>query len=90
MGAVDVGREGGELVVELVADEAGGGEVVAFVGADLGDCLVERGVAFEGSRMELDLVAEAEDSFQTTFRGFEPDASHEAMDLVPLGEQEFR
>ena len=45
MGAVDVGVQGGELVVEGVADEALGRQVVALVGLHLVDHPVDAGIA---------------------------------------------
>jgi hypothetical protein len=53
MGAVDVGVQGGELVVEGVADEALRGEVVAFVGLHAGDGFVHAGVALDRAGLQV-------------------------------------
>ena len=89
MRAVDVGVERGELVVERVADETLRRQVIALVGLDLGDHLVDAGVALERSGVQGDSGRERH-AGEPVLGVLQRDAAHDAMNLVSLLEEQLR
>ena len=59
MRAVDIGVQRGELVVERVADEALGRQVIALVGLHFVDHPVHAGIAFERRGMQYQAAADS-------------------------------
>jgi hypothetical protein len=90
VGAVDVGVQRGEFVVERVADETLRRQVIAFVRRHLGHQLVDAGEAFERCGMQHDPVAHRAQPDQPVLRilqGYAPDG---AMHLIAFRKQKLR
>ena len=90
MGAVDVGVQGGELVVERIADKALGRQVVALVGPDLVDHLVDAGIAFERCGMQLHGAHRFQAVRKPILRVLQRHPADNAMNFVSLGKQQLR
>src|SRR6185369_2791240 len=90
MGAVDIVVQDGNLVLERVADKAGSGQVIALVGNHVLHRLYDGEDIIEGSHMQVDPVDEMDDVLQfvgSVLNGGPPD---DAVNLVPLGQEQFR
>ena len=90
MGAVNVGVERGELIVEGVAYEALRRQVIAFVRHDLGNQLIDAGEAFERCGMQSDPVPHRAQPEQPVLRILQGYAPHGAVDFVPFRKQKLR
>ena len=90
MGAVDIGVERGEFVVERIAHKALSRQVIALVGLDVVDHPVDAGVAFEGGGVQFQAVANVLDAGKPVFGILQRDPADDAVDLVALGQQPFR
>jgi hypothetical protein len=90
MGAVDIGVEGGEFVVERVADKTLRGQVIAFVRLDFSDHLVDAGIAFEGGRVQCDAGPDGVNAGEAMHWIFERHSPDDAVHGIALSEQQFR
>ena len=89
VGAVDVGVERGEFVVERIADEALRGQVVALVGLHLSHRLMDAGVALERGGMQLDARSDGMNTRQPVLGVLQGHAAHDAVDVVSFLQQQF-
>ena len=89
MGAVDVGVEGGKLVLEGVTDVAEGGEVVTFVGFDLVDHSKKAGKALKGSGVQLDIREDMLYPPHAVFGVLDGHPTNDSVDFAALFEQQF-
>src|SRR5690348_6047248 len=89
VGSVDVGVEGGEFVVKGVADKALSGQMIAFIGLDLGNDFEDAGDTLDGGGMERHPIANAAEPREAVGRILEGHAANRAVDLVPPGDEEL-
>ena len=90
MGAVDIGIQGGKLVVEGIAHEALGGQVVALVGEDVAKDLVDARKALEGGGVEVKAVEQVGDPAEPPRGVLQGNPADDAVDFVPFGQQQLR
>src|SRR5215467_1312569 len=90
MCAVDVCIECRKFVVEGIAHEALGSEVVALVRLHGGNNLEDTCEALNGSGMQNDLVLHRPQSRQPVHRVLQSYPPNQAVDLITFREQEFR
>ena len=89
MGAVDVGLQGGELVVKRVADKALRRQMIAFIRFDSPHDVVDAGETLERAGMQMDAVPDVLDSLQPVPGIFQGDTPDQAVDFVALGHQQL-
>ncbi len=90
MGAVDIGVERGEFIVEGIAHKALSRKVIAFVGPNRVDHPVNARVALERRRMQHQAVANVFEASQAMVRVLQRDPAHNAVDFVPSPQQPLR
>jgi hypothetical protein len=82
MGPVDVGMECGELVIERIADETLGCEVIAFFGLTLVEYLVHARKAFQRSGVEMNSIPDMHDPVEPVPGIFQGHAAHQPVHLI--------
>ena len=87
---VDIRVQRGKGVMKGVLNEALGSQMIAFVGLDGGDHLVEAGIAFQGGRVQGDPLENVANSSMAFGRILNGHPAHGAVDLVSFCEQKFR
>jgi hypothetical protein len=86
-GAVDIDVQSGEFVVERIADETLGRQVVALVRLHLVDHPVDAGKALEGGGVELQAGEDGAQAGKAVVGILQGHPAHDAVDLVPAIQQ---
>src|SRR5216683_4445928 len=89
MRAVDVHVHRREAVLKTLGHETLGSEVIAFVKLVLAEDMKNAGIAFNTRRMKLKTIKQMRDAAKSSLRVFDPDAAHQAMNLVAETQQMF-
>jgi len=90
VGAVDVGGECRELVLERIADETLGCQMVALVWLHLAHNAVHAGIRIDGAGVQRHPVENVGNICQPAYRVLEFYLPHDTVHGIPLREQEFR
>ena len=90
VGAVNIDVHGRELIVKGVVDVALRRHVVHLVGRCLPHRFVDGRITLQGAGEQPQLVAKAVDPLQPAALVLQGDSANQTIDLISLGQQQFR
>ena len=90
VGSVDIGVVRGKVVVEGAPDETLRRQVIALVGQDALEDVVNAGVILKGCGVEIDVVQDGVNPCQPVLGVLQRNATDNSVDGTSLGQQQLR